>query len=623
MFNQPRKQLIIGIVVGLLCGALIYLLHYPSRLPGSALMWRLELLAYDWRLPPRAEFVNDLVIVAIDKESAVSIQAWPWPRSFHARLLNRLKAAGAKAIGIDVVFSTVSSKEVPANWLEEPTPSADDLQLIEAIKRSGIVVLAALLQEAATERGEISSEMVSAEFPHWRFEEAAAAVGIVNFPKDIDSAVRRMYLQHEFQDEVMPSLAANLMSVAGRNKPAPEAALQPHRYLPHETLLISYAGPAKTFKTIPFYQALDPELVPDEVFRDKIVLIGATDALLQDIHTTPLSGAEGRDMAGVEIQANSLATLMSGEYMRPLPLSATLLLTLCCGLLGGVSTVLLRPVRALWMALLPAIALAIFLPLGLMQTHLLWVPMVAPLLALLGSYGIVTVFMYVAEERARRAIKTAWGRRVAPEILEVILKRPDLAHMHGRRTIATTLFSDIRGFTSLCDALEPEQVVEILNEYLTAMTVVIRRHRGTIHKFIGDGIMAVFGDPLPDEQHADEAVLAALEMHQRLEEMKREKPDSHIGGLTIGVGIHSGPLVAGDIGSAEFMEYTVIGSTVNVASRLESLNKELKTSIIISDATRQLLTGEYDLRDLGRQEIRGVSEALQVYALEVGKNSPG
>jgi adenylate cyclase len=294
-----------------------------------------------------------------------------------------------------------------------------------------------------------------------------------------------------------------------------------------------------------------------------------------------------------------------------------LLITLCCGLIGGLCTAQLRPVKALWSVVLPVTSLAVLLPLALMQTHMLWVPMVAPLAALLLSYGVVTVFMYVAEERARRVMKAAWARRVAPEILEVILKRPDMAHMHGRRTIATTLFTDIRGFTSMCDAMEPEQVVEILNHYLTEMTKVIRRNRGTIHKFIGDGIMAVFGDPVADERHADVAVQTALEMHQALEDMKQYNENSCIVGLEIGVGIHSGPLVAGDIGSAEFMEYTVIGSTVNVASRLESLNKELKTGIIISAATRELLAGGYVLRDLGPQQIRGVSEPLQVYAVGV------
>jgi adenylate cyclase len=618
MLKQAGRQLIIGLAVGLLCGVMVYLLHYPSRFPGSHLLWRLELLSYDWRVSPRDGFVDDIVIVAIDKESAVSIQAWPWPRSFHARMIDRLQQAGAKAIGFDIVFSTLSNTEVPENWLEDPQPSADDQQLVAALQRSGKVVLAALMQEAASERGEVSSEMVSAEFPHWRFEEAAAAAGIVNFPKDVDSTIRRMHLQHEFQDEIMPSFAATLQAVAQGRPPGPAPGTPlPHRYLPGGTRLISYAGPARTFTTVPYYQALDPTLVPDEIFRHRIVIIGATDALLQDIHTSPMSGPEGRDMAGVEIQANSLATLLRGDDLHPLPLVVTLLVTVACGLAGGVSTALLRPVRALWMVLLPILVLAVWLPLSLMQTHLLWVPMVAPLVALSGAYGIVTVFMYVAEERARRALKAAWGRRVAPEILAVILKRPDMAHMQGRRTVATTLFSDIRGFTSMCDDMEPEQVVEILNEYLTEMTIIIRRHRGTIHKFIGDGIMAVFGDPLPDETHADEAVQAAREMHQRLEQMKRDRPDSLVGSLQIGVGIHSGPLVAGDIGSAEFMEYTVIGSTVNVASRLESLNKELKTGIIISDATRQLLTGEYELRDLGVQEIRGVSESLSLFAVNM------
>jgi len=242
-------------------------------------------------------------------------------------------------------------------------------------------------------------------------------------------------------------------------------------------------------------------------------------------------------------------------------------------------------------------------------------------LATVSSYTVVTVYMYVVEERARRAIRAAWQRRVAPEILEMILRDPELAYVKGRRTVATALFSDIRGFTAMCDVLQPEQVVQMLNEYLTEMTKVIRKHHGTVHKFIGDGIMAVFGDPIPSPDHADQAVSAALEMQRRLQEMRRASENPCVRQIEMGVGVHTGDVVAGDIGSSEFMEYTAIGATVSVASRLEALNKELHTGIIISEDTRKSLHGDYGLRDLGRLEIRGVAEPLGVYTIDADGNT--
>jgi adenylate cyclase len=245
------------------------------------------------------------------------------------------------------------------------------------------------------------------------------------------------------------------------------------------------------------------------------------------------------------------------------------------------------------------------------------VPVIAPAATLLFSYAAVAVYMYLVEARARQAIRAAWQRRVAPEVLDVILRDPELAYVSGRRTVATTLFSDIRGFTTMCDALEPEGVVEMLNEYLTEMTKVIRKHRGTIHKFIGDGIMAVFGDPLPSDDHADEAVLAALEMHKRLQEMRATTQNPCIREMRIGVGIHTGELVAGDIGSEQFMEYTTIGRSVSVAARLESMNKDFGTGIIISAETRAKLGHEYEMTPLGPREIRGVADEIELYEIKV------
>jgi len=608
------------------------LLHRPSALPGSEWFWRQELLSYDWRLSGGTTN-DDIVIVAIDEESINVLRAWPWKRDIHAQLIDVLSEAGAKVIGLDIIFSEVSSEtQLPVDddsWLEELPPSQEDVALEKAIKESGRVVLAAEFQELASrETDEVDTTMTCISFPCWRFEEVTAGVGIVNFSKDLDSAVRRMSLDFTYQDEVEPSFALEVVNIAtgGHSHADKLAARPPHPYLPQATVLIDYGGPAGSFRTIPYYQVLEGK-VGDEVFRDKIVLVGGTAQILQDWHLTPMAsrhaGEYGKNMAGVEIQANCVATLLDTRTVWPVPLWVTWLVSLVFGVLTAIGTALIKPLRALPLLVVPLAAVGIGLPYLLFRNAGIWLPVVSPMLALILSYSAVTIYMYVVEERNRRAIRAAWQRRVAPEILDVILENPQLAYVSGKRTVATTLFSDIRGFTTMCDELEPEEVVDILNEYLSEMTKVIRLHRGTIHKFIGDGIMAVFGDPIADEGHADEAVAAALEMQQRLAEMRSTSEKPPIQTMRIGIGIHTGALVAGDIGSDEFMEYTIIGATVSIASRLEGLNKELGTGIIISEATKSRLQGNYAMTSKGPREIRGVAMPIEVYAVTVGEVAAG
>lgn len=622
----PAPRLRTAALFGALIAAVVMLLHHTTP-TGVSLLWRLELLSYDWRISLQEPVTpEDIVIVAIDHESITNYGAWPWPRALHAQLLNRLADARARVIGLDIVFSDVSSgiDLTSDDWLSEKLLSGDDEELRAAIARAGTVVLAAEINESEQERGDIETTVTSASFPHEDFKEAAAAVGIVNFDKDVDSAIRRIVVSREYQDETWPSLAAAVYKAATGDPGLPDdlSASAPHLYLPEGTVLINYTGPARTVTTIPYYQAITPELVGDETFRDKIVLIGGTAPLLQDIHLSPVRGRQSAEMPGVEVQANSILTLLSHRFLWPVPVWVTWLLTLAVAVGAALGTASIRPIVVVPTVIVPLLLLLVGVPTWLLVTMGVWVPVVAPLSAMLLSYASVAVYMYLVEARARQAIRAAWQRRVAPEVLDVILRDPKLAYVSGRRTVATALFSDIRGFTTMCDEMEPEGVVEMLNEYLSEMTKVIRRQGGTIHKFIGDGIMAVFGDPIPNDDHADQALVAALEMHKRLSEMRFTSQNACIRQVHIGVGIHTGDLVAGDLGSDEFMEYTVIGRTVSLASRLESMNKEFSTGIIISGDTRAHLKHEYEMTPLGPTEIRGVADAIELYAVTLPERQP-
>jgi adenylate cyclase len=210
-----------------------------------------------------------------------------------------------------------------------------------------------------------------------------------------------------------------------------------------------------------------------------------------------------------------------------------------------------------------------------------------------------------------------FGRYVSRDVYAQLMANPDLAELGGQRREMSVLFSDIRGFTSVTERGDPEALVAQLNEYFSRMVAIVFRHHGTVDKFVGDMVMALFGAPLDDADHADHAVAAAVDMVKELGELNRAWAARGMAQLDIGVGINSGDMIAGNIGSSAIMSYTVIGDNVNLGSRLESLNKEYKTRIIISDATRARLTASYDLRPLGDVVVKGKSKAVAIFEVKV------
>jgi len=226
-----------------------------------------------------------------------------------------------------------------------------------------------------------------------------------------------------------------------------------------------------------------------------------------------------------------------------------------------------------------------------------------------------TIYLELTTERDRRQLYRSWSQRVSPEVLSVILDNPDMTHIRGKRVTATVLFTDLRGFTTFCHDAEPEVVVAALDECLGMITAVIRTHGGTVHKFIGDGVMAVFGDPVPQPDHALRAVLAARDMQQEMAELRANLQEGQWE-PHLRVGVHTGEVVAGDIGSGELLKYTLIGDTVSTASRLEGLNKEYDTLIMISQDTHDAAGPDVTARPLGAAQIRGRPEPLEVLAVD-------
>ncbi len=443
----------------------------------------------------------------------------------------------------------------------------------------------------------------------------------------MDGPVRRCWLQRTYQDEqwfTMPLLlAAEFQGVdpLAKAQQVARAGRANSPFLHGDSFAIAYRGrPGFGIKLLPYWQVLRGEFDPAQV-AGKIVLIGATDPALQDLYDTPLSlgfqpsesNEAGRQMPGVEVLASAVDTILEERYIRPTRPLVPILVTFALAVAVAFFEIKLRPLWSLAFVWLPAMVIPLLIALALFGYNHLWLLLMLVFLGVTLSYAGTTVYMELTTERQRRRLHRSWSQRVSPEILRVILDNPHLTQVPGQRLVATVMFTDFQGFTTFCHEAAPEQVVTTLNNYLTRITQVIRRHQGTVHKFIGDGVMATFGAPVPRPDHAHCAVAAAYDIQEEMQALAANLQPGEWPPI-VRVGIHTGELVTGDIGSEELLEYTVIGDTVSTASRLEALNKEFDTRIMVSKATYQAAGEDPDLAPLGTVEIRGRAEPLELFA---------
>lgn len=546
----------------------------------------IELKTLDARFVLRGEQRprSPIAIVAIDEDSFDDLRLqWPWPRTMHATLIEALRRRGPAVIGVDILF-TESSRD----------PMADQA-LAQALQQAGNVVMAAFF--SVVEGDLVIKENLNLPIPLLR--ERAAGYGFVNLPIDADGFIRRAVLVRTHQEQPQSSFTHRLLQfipAASRMNPSSDGPV-----------LINFRGPSGMFPTIPYYQVLRGEVEP-EALRGKIVLIGTTTPALHDLFPTPFAAT--RRMSGVEIQANLLETLLQGIALRHPSSLFHLLLLLTLALAAAVIGFRFRPLKAFGLVaglgvtygLVGMLAFAFFN---------LWLEIVAPSSALFTAYGVVVLHNYAQEEREKRRL----ARYFSPAVLQEIVRRPDTLSVGSNRRQVTVLFSDIRGFTSISEGLAPEEVVDLLGEYLTAMSEIIFKHGGVIDKFIGDAIMALYGVPLPYEDHAARAVRTAVEMQARTGDLAPRWVAKCGVPLKIGVGIHTGEAVVGSMGSAQRLEYTAIGDTVNLASRLEGLTKDFDVSIVISEETQREIGDLLDASPLGQIKVKGRTAQVRVYSV--------
>jgi adenylate cyclase len=577
-----------ALALGALSAALVVALSL------GGLLERLELglfnRLFEWRgpRPPAAR----IIIIAIDEDSFDELDmTWPFPRALHGRLLDAVAAGGPLVIGMDVLFP-------------EPSPRgpADDEALGAAVARAQHVVLAAVLTRVVENVGGLVLAREDLNLPVPAVRQGAAAVAPVNLLRDADAHVRRVPFRLRAGEEPVLGFDAALHRLAGQRglpvAPWPAGSRE---------VLINYRGGPGTFPWISYHRVVSGE-VPPETFRDAIVLIGPTSPVLHDVFPTPFASAG--DMPGVEIHAHALDTLIRGDAIRPVPPALAPALAVVAALSAALAVAWLRAARALAVVagLAAVLAGAMF---GLFAWRNVWLPALAPGLALAVAYGVTMGDAFVREQRERRRL----SRFFSPAVLDEIVRHRSEAALESTRREVTVLFADIRGFTSISERLDPEQVAQMLNEYLTEMTDAVFRHGGTVDKYIGDAIMALYNAPLPAADHAARAVRTALEFQRRTRAVSARWQARLGTELKSGVGIHTGEAVVGTMGSRQRLEYTAVGDTVNLASRLESLTKEYGVPIVISESTWAAVQAEFPTRELGAVAVRGRTRPVKIYTV--------
>ncbi len=566
---------------------------------------------------------ENIVILAIDDQSLSAAERykndpekqaiaklmpnWPWQRTAYAEVIERLMAAGAKSVSMDILF------DLPSGYGE-----VDDQRLKRTLQRyAGRVTLAAAYIESPGPQG-VTTELFE---PIPALKTNPLALGLVNLPPlEADGRVHR--LGSVYRDQVLRPL--NLPTLPSFAEVTLQAAQLP--YPQPQGSGIFFYGSVGTFKRVPFWQVLATDWwnshLKEKTFKDKMVLIGTTTeaaGLSSDQYRTPFAAK----MPGVEIHANAIATLSEGKSMIeaiPNPLLRGLLTFL--GVTGvGVLLGILpkRHVGQLLWGLGSAIAYAGFSYLAFTYGYLILptaIPVVA--IALTGfSYFIVGAgFDQLEKLRLRHTLE----RYVAAPVVQEILKQPDDFHalLKGKKLKAAVLFSDIRGFTTLSYKLPPEQLVEQLNTYFNSMVEVIIEAGGTVDKFIGDAVMAEFGFPVSQGEKNDamNAIRAALGMRQALAQLRSQFIQEGRNPFFNGIGINFGEVIAGDIGSLRRREYGVIGDTVNVASRVEGMTKKFQTDILITESLYQLVKDEVEVIGVGEHPLKGREENLvQLYSV--------
>ncbi len=637
MKGKLATKLVAGILLGSLSGVLVWLL---ANFGLQNLFYSFEARTYDNRVISKiqdvpSQSIDDIVIIDIDGRSESELGRFQqWPRTYYPRIIDFLNRGGAAAIGLDIIF------------VKDSRDPEADAAFVEATRNAGNVFNALYFEEEDslnwryrmyTEPQGLSWERFTYIFPeeiaiHFRQEErignefidllnASHALGHVNFEGDVDGVVRKIHLFSNFNNHSYPALALKMfLDLAGADslqvRLGEHIALfsegQPIQQIPIDkqgNMLINYVGGFKTFRYISFYDVLE-QRIPPEYFQNKIVLVGTSLPGLFDLRSAPFNP----NFPGVEIHANILRTLLSGQFIQEISPAGVLLMLAGIGAIIGLIIAFLPPVWSVVVIVVAGIV-HMFVAYNVFLESNLWIPIVNPIITLIITFAAVYIFKYITEERGKKFIKDTFSFFVTQSVVEELLANPDKIKLGGEKKECTVFFSDVAGFTTIAEQLTPEALVRLLNDYLTEMTNIVFKYEGMLDKYEGDAIMAVFGAPISQPDHAYKACAAALEMQEQLVKLRELWGKQGRPQLNARCGINSGQMVVGNMGSENRFDYTVMGDAVNLGARLEPANKQYRTKIMIGEQTNKLAGNLIIVRGLDLLRVKGKTEPVKVYEL--------
>lgn len=580
-----------------------------------------KLLDYRFKVRGTIKPPDTVLIAAIDEKSIEKLGRWPWDRDKFAELVNKLNDAGAEIIVFDIIFS---EKEKNDPLLGRAINNAGNVILpivFDFEKDSDMPENDFLLSSAFTsivnhemfyKYNPIMSKRVLIPVPE--IIQNVMGLGHINMFPDSDGTLRWESLIIGYKDYLYPSItlqaAAFYLGIPHEKVviKATEGIQLGKRFISTDRWgrsLIHYYGPEQTFKHISISDILEGSVRPEDL-QGKIVLIGATAVGIYDLRVTPFSPA----MPGVEKHANVISSILENRFIRCVPLSTNLIVLLLSGCLFSI---LIPRFKAAGASAIAGIFLLIVLLSGyyLFAKNGLWINIAYPSINILFIFISVTAYNYAVEEKRARKIRAMFSSYVTEKVVNELIKNPGMAKLGGERREITVLFSDVRGFTSLSEKHSPEEVVSILNEYLGEMTEIVFKWEGTLDKFIGDAILAFWGAPMKQENHAELAVKCALNMVKRLEELQQKWRSEGKPVLDCGIGINTGEVLVGNIGAeGKKMDYTVIGDHVNLCSRVEGLTKKYNVHILITEFTMNKIKESITTGKLWRTEVTGLEKVV-------------
>lgn len=620
-----------------LMAALLTLLM--SALANTRVMRNMELGSMDlrFRFTPQPEKADSsIVMIAIDDSSLKYVRehlhmGWPWPRQYYALVTRFLDAEGAKATIFDINF------DEPDLDRGDIDPALSDQGFADALTASRNAVLALTFTHYQTpgDSASVQSKGFPPDYPYQRLEAwqgvlppypsfaRAAHLGGINLASGDDSTIRRIPLIYPYREGYLPSLALVAHGV-GTGFKDEESIILKEAQPPDGSMYLNWhgpAGPEGVFKYIPFSQLLEsavadlngfPPPIPKGWFKERYVFIGAVASGLQDLKASPYTWG----MPGMEVWATQLSNLLGGNFVSFLPPWADLLLIFLLSLLAMLLVTRLQGVLAsvsslLLIASFTAAAILLF------GSSRLALNYSSTVMALLIAWLFTLTLSYTVEGRHKKELRRVFDRYLHPDLVRRIVENPDLVAMGGEELHVTVMFSDIYSFTSFSEGKSPQDLVSYLNEYFRDLTGAVLDHHGLLDKYTGDGLMAVFGAPIARDDHALLACKAALAHRRYSLQFVSDgelSPARHFH-LNTRLGINSGTVVSGNIGSERRMEYTSIGDPVNLSSRLEGVNKVFQTHIIISESTWLLVKDSMLCRELDYLRVKGKSEPTRIYEL--------